>query len=351
MAFKLADFFVDLKVQGDTLTLKTMVNSMADMKLETLGEIGALTLLASSFKSAAQQAMQLGIQYTALKKNFDVDTSMVQRWQNVARSVSAVTVTPEGVQQSFQNLAQLLSGPLAGDPSSKFFQAAGRILHQNVAGMKAEDVEEMLRVRAPQFVKQLESLPGGSHQAAINATNTLLGQMGQSLGMLSLYSLSPNQFARGERSSNIIGSTDVERWAQLSKQVDVVGHNLFMMGQEILAKALPELISWTNALIRAEHALDGFLGDRLKTTGENLTQPYYGPTGFGYGDVSRAIAEFISPGVNARTSAASVTLNNHVYLQDRNGAHKKIAQTTGKFGVSQQDLTQAQLLSADLVGW
>ena len=351
MAQSIAEFFVDIGVKGDgALTLKSMVGHMADMKLETLGEIGAIAALASAFKSAGQEAMRMSLQYTALKNNFDVNTTMVQRWQNVARSVASVTVSPEGVQQSFQQLAKLLSGPLAGDPSSSFFQAAGRLLGHNVQGMKAEDVEEMLRVRAPEFVKEMEA-KGATHQGAVNATNTLLAQMGQQLGMLSLFSVGPKQFARGEASSNILGAGDIQKWAQLSKQVDVLGHNFEMMGIEILTKALPQLLSWGNALLRAEKRLDGFLAERWDKAGDVASMPYFVPGGGS--DTAHAVMAFLATDFLSRHLAKvpAVTFNNHVYLQDKNGGQKKISQTTGKFGVTQNDLTQTQLIHADMMAW
>lgn len=271
MGFKLADFFVDLRVQGDTLTLKTMVNSMADMKLETLGEIGALGALGLALKDVAGQALRLSTGYTAINKEYGTNITLLQRWQNVAR---ASNVPAGDVAQTFTRMQQLLASPFIGNPSNAFNRAAGILGLQGANRMNAEQLNEALRVAVPRYVQRFTPTQG--RENALTNAGSLIEAMGATRSMMQMYTLPTARFQRAEQNSPIMSAADVKNWTELNEQVEVAKNNLFLLGEEILAAALPELLKWTSALIDSE----GWIKRRFGQAGEAAAVPFKeGPTG------------------------------------------------------------------------
>lgn len=300
MASKVADFFADIKIQGDTLTLKTMVDSMAEMKLETLGEIGALGVLGLALKNAGAEAMRLSTGYTAINKEYGTNITMLQRWQNVARGSN---VPVEAVAQTFASMQKMLASPFIGNPNSAFMRAAGLLGIRDANRMTAEQLNEVLRVAVPGYIRRMTPVQG--RENAITNAGSLIEALGASRSMMQLYTLPERQFRRQEMNAPILNSSDVRRWTELSEQVQVISHRLFMLGEGILMEALPELLKWTNALIESE----GWIKRRFGKAEETAAMPWKQTPGNPVWE--HALASMLIPDFVRKESAKSVTIEQH----------------------------------------
>lgn len=342
MGFKLADFFVELGVEGDTMTLGTMVNQMSDLKLETLGEITALGALGVALKNAGMHAMELGVGYSNINRQYDTNINMLQRWQNVAR---ASNVPVEDVAKTFTSMQQKLASPFIGDPNSAFNRAAGLLGVRNANRMTTDQLNEALRVAVPEYVRRMSPTQGRAN--ALTNAGSLIEEMGATRSMVQMYMLSPGKFQRGEQTSPIFSDQDVRQWAELSAQVAIVSHNLFMMAEEIMSSALPELIKWSTALIESE----GFIKKRFGTAGDVLTLPHAqtGPNNNMTPFSGSVLAALIAPDyVRRNATPLNVTQHNKVDIHAHGGDAADMARRhKNEFDKStQDDLTRAaQLLN------
>lgn len=284
MAFKIADFFADIKIVGDTATLKTMVNSMADMKLETLGEIGALGALGIALKRTAQEAMALSSGYTSINREYGTNIGLLQRWQNVAR---ASNVPAEAVAQTFSQMQKLLASPLIGNPNSGFMRAAGLLGVPGANRMTAEQLNEALRVAVPAYIRRMTPVQGKEN--ALTNAGSLIEALGATRSMMQLYTVPDARFRKQEFNAPVLSDADVRNWTELSEQVAVIQHRLFLLGEEILANALPELLRWTNALIESE----GWIKKRFGQAEDVASQPW--KQDWGKPTWEHALASFLIP--------------------------------------------------------
>lgn len=315
MAFKLADFFVDLKVVGDTMTLKTMVNSMADMKLETLGEIGALGALGLALKQVGTEAMQLSVGYTAINAQYGTNIEMLQRWQNVARASS---VPVQDVAQTFTRMQTLLASPLIGNPNSAFMRAAGIMGIKDANRMTAEQLNNVLTVAVPRYIARMT--PSQGRENAITNAGSLVEAMGATRSMMQLYTLPQNVRQARERSSDILGSGQVKQWTELNSAIDVTKHNFFMLGEGILVEALPGLLAFANAMARFTVGLEGFLSKNFKEASSAAEAPWGGGGNATQSDViMHALASWLVPNIVSGNAGRQVVLHQsndtdiHVY--------------------------------------
>lgn len=262
MGFKLADFYVDLGVKGEgAITLRKMVNNMADMKLETLGEIGALTTLALYLKNAALQAMTLAGGFTDVNKQYDTNITLLQRWQNVARG-SHVPI--DDVTQSFANMQKLLSDPMIGNPNSAAFRA-GSQLGINLPSMKnADQLAEALRVAVPRTIQRMMDLQHMSHAQAVTNTGSLIQTLANTRSMMQMYTLPNGTFQSRERNSPIFNDRDVANWTALSEQAEVLKNTFMVLAQNMEAAHLPLLLKI------GQEGVDVMSGKEKMTGGEKF---------------------------------------------------------------------------------
>lgn len=350
MGFKLADFFVDLKVNGDTMTLKTMVNSMADMKLETLGEIGALSVLALTLKDVAQQAMTVSTGYTAINKEYGTNITLLQRWQNVAR---ASNVPVDAVAQTFTRMQQLLASPFIGNPNSSFMRAAGLLGIQGANRMNADQLNEVLRVAVPRYVARFTPTQGA--QNALTNAGSLAEQLGATRSMMQLYMLPQAQFQRREGSSPIYTDAEVKNWTALNEQVEILKNSFQVLVQRLEAKDLPFALKMGQAgidLLSGKEKLSGM--DKFELAlASTLTGLGLGAAGLGIGaTASIAVPAVVLMELAARAAApriVTVEQNNKVDIHATGGdAGALAAHSKREFDrTSQHHLTRAaQTLNA-----
>ena len=250
---KLADFYADLKITGDTLTLKTMVNKMSEMKLNTLGEITALGVMADILKNVAVHAMGTASAYTTLSHEFGINTDLLQRWQNVAiRS----NVPIEAVAASFANVQKILAGFRQGQMNTGFMQGAAFLGIPNAVAMNYDQLFEVLRSRVPQLIKQ---------RGRAFTTNAL-GMMGIDPQMIQMLELSRKQF-QGREAGVIMSDAQIRKWTELNVQMQTFNRNLQLFGQNLesqfigpLNKLLEEAVQLTNGGKKTEELGIGLTG-------------------------------------------------------------------------------------------
>lgn len=348
---KIADFFADIKIQGDTLTLKNMVNSMADMKLETLGEIGALGALGMALKNAGLEAMRLSSGYTAINKEYGTNIQMLQRWQNVARGSN---VPVEAVTQTFTKMQKLLADPLIGNPNSGFMRAAGLLNIQGANRMTAEQLNESLRVAVPAYIKRMTPFQG--RENAITNAGSLIESLGASRDMMQMYTLSNSVFQRREFNSPIKSDADIRRWTELSEQIEVTKHNFFMLTSGILEEALPGLLAFSKTMMELTVAIEGFLGKNFTKAKEAAAAPWGAgqPGGPTNSDVmAHAAMSWLIPDIVKGFSdrQVSVVQNNKTDIHVNGGETHGIAEATRRAQerVQQHQITHtAQALSGQV---
>ncbi len=284
MGFKLADFFVDLKVQGDTLTLKSMANTMSDMKLSTLGEIGALVELGLTLKNVAQEAMRVGSSYTSINKEYGTNIGLLQRWQNVARGSN---VPVEAVAQTFTRMQQLLASPFIGNPNSSFMRAASLLGIQGANRMNADQLNEVLRVAVPRYVARFTPTQG--RENAITNAGSLIEQLGATRSMMQIYTLTQGQFSRREGNSPIYTDAEVKNWTALNEQVAILKNSFQVLVQRLEAKELPFALKMGEAGIDILSGKDKVSGMDKFATGLTAALGIAGLTAAGVGLASSAM--------------------------------------------------------------
>lgn len=350
MGFKIADFFADIKIQGDTLTLKTMANTMADMKLETIAEIGALGALGLAFKNVAVQAMQLGSSYTSINKEYGTNINLLQRWQNVAR---ASNVPVDAVAQTFTKMQSLLASPLIGNPNSGFMRSAALLGINNANRMTAEQLNEALRVAVPSYIRR--QTPTQGRENAITNAGSLIEQLGATRSMMQLYMVPNAQFQQREMNSPVMSDRDVQNWTELSEQVSVLGHQFFMLGEGILAEALPGLLSFGRGLLQIMQEMESFLGKNFKEASAAAEAPWGGGKTDQGDVVAHAIMSWLIPNIVKGNAdrRASVTQNNNVNIHTHGSdPAQTAAHSKREFDrTNQHHLTKAALLVNDLQAW
>lgn len=340
MASKLADFFVDLKVQGDTVTLRTMVDSMADMKLETLGEIGALGALGLALKNAGLQAMSLSSGYTSINKEYGTNITMLQRWQNVAR---ASNVPVEAVAQTFTQMQKLLASPFIGNPNSAFMRAAGIMGISGANRMTAEQLNEVLRVAVPNYIRR--TAPTQGRENAITNAGSLLESLGATRSMIQMYTLPEARFQKEEGNAPIMSADDIKNWTELNAQVRVLGQVYFMELERVLAAALPGIISAGKAVLDFTIAVEGFLGNNFQKSGEAAAIPWGGGK-TGSGDVvAHALMSWLVPAVVSANAGKQTVVHQsndtdiHVYGDAGGGMPDQIMRNQER--LNQHQMTRA----------
>jgi hypothetical protein len=237
---KIADFYAELKIKDAlSMTLKTALQAMGDLRLTTIGEITALGVLADGLVKAGQQAIEMSTGYTTLSKELDINTDKLQRWQNVARSKT--TVAPAAVADSFAYLEKVLAGWSHGRIDQNFMMGASFLGMQIPRGMTRDQILEVLRTRVPESISRV----GASR------TWDALHMMGLDR-IMQLLMLNQRQFRAGEYSSPIIGKTPVGEWTELGENIKTVSYNLMMLGEKVLEPMLPTLIELTEILLDTE---------------------------------------------------------------------------------------------------
>src|SRR5579864_87451 len=226
---KISDFFVDLKVKGDTITLKDMVARMSDLKLTTLGEITALGVLGDMLKNTALHAMDMASNYTTLSKELGINTDLLQKWQNVARSSN---VPIEAVASSFANVQKTLAGSKMGQFNEGFMRGAAFLGVPNAAAMSYDQIFETLRAKVPDMIK--------SRGRAF--TSNALSLMGIDPSMIQMFELNRKQFGSRENATPIINQEQLKQWTEMNNQIAILKQNLFILSEEVLTPLLPKLI-------------------------------------------------------------------------------------------------------------
>lgn len=223
-----------MKIIGETVTLKTALEYMANLKLETLGEIGALTTLGLTLRAVGKEAMSVSSGYTAINKEYGTNIGLLQRWQNVAR---ASNVPVEAVAQTFTRMQQLLASPLIGNPNSSFMRAAGIMGIQGANRMTAEQLNEVLRVAVPNYIRRMTPVQG--RENALTNAGSLIEAMGATRSMIQMYTLPERQFRGRENSSPIYSDAEIKNWTQLNEQVLVLKNSFQVLVQKMEAFELP----------------------------------------------------------------------------------------------------------------
>lgn len=297
MPTNIGSFAVDLKVKGDTLTLRDMVSKMADMRLMTLGEITALGVLGEMLKNTGLQAMGMSSGYTTLNQTLGINTDLLQRWQNVAR---ATNVPIEAVAASFANVQKTLTGFKQGVVNDQFLRGASLLgIGRGAAGMSYDQLMEALRVRVPEVLR--------THGAAY--TSEALSKIGIDPAMIQMFKLSPGAFRAQEYNSGIINSRQVREWTELNNQVTVLKNKFFIWSEVLLTKALPGMIAFAEWISKADQAFEGWLGKKYSKASDVASAPY-DESRLG-GPVQRAIMSLIAPDFVASKSASSLNVSHN----------------------------------------
>lgn len=238
---KIADFFAELKVKdGLSMTLKTAWQAMADLRLSTIGEIISLGVLGDMLKNAGKEAITMSEGYTTLNKELGINTDMLQRWQNVARSKT--TVAPEAVADSFSHLTQVMAGWSHGKMDPGFMQGAAFLGMKINRGMTPDQILEILRSKVPESISKYGA----------STTFDSLKMMGMEK-MMQIFMLNKGQFSSGQFSSPIYGKMEMGEWTKLGENISVINKNLTMLLDEALKPMIPTMIELTQWLLLLEH--------------------------------------------------------------------------------------------------
>lgn len=287
----IGDFFVNIGVKGDTLTLRTMVDSMSNMKLETLGEITALGVLGNMMKNVGINAMGAASHFTTLTEEFGINTDMLQKWQNVARRSN---VPVQSIAESFTRIQQILTGFRQGQYNEGFLKGASFLGIQNANLMSYDQLFEVLRSRVPQVMKT---------QGRSFVSNAL-SMMGIDPAMIQMFELNQRTFSSRE-GGGIISQSQIKAWTELNEQINVLKNRFFILGEEILSVAVPELLKWTNALLDSE----GWIKHRFSES-ENVAGMPWVPTEGMSGDAfAHALESLLFPSRTGKLAAQSVNFH------------------------------------------
>lgn len=208
-----------------------MATSLSNMKLETLGEITALGVMADIFKNVATQAMGTASSFTSLSSEFDINTQLLQRWQNVAVKSN---VPIEAVANSFTNVQKILTGFKQGQINTGFLQGASFLKIQDANQLTYDQLFQVLRTRVPEMIRTRGRAE----------TSNALAMMGIDPAMIQMLALSSRQFQARE-AGPIMSKAQIQNWVELNEQIITLKRNLQLIGQEIggpIIKALNSFI-------------------------------------------------------------------------------------------------------------
>lgn len=295
---KIADFFAELKVKGDTLTMRDMVSRMGDMKLQTFGVITALSVLGTLLKDAAGQAMGMATGYTTLNKELGISSELLQRWQNVARTTN---VPIDAVAQSFSNVQKILTGFRQGVQNEGFLKGASFLGIPNANFLSYDQFFEALRSRVPALLK-------ARGQSYVSGA---LGMMGVDPAMVQMLGLGPAQFRAREYSAPIIGQGQVEQWTELNNEIIQLKNNIFQLLNDVLVPLLPVLISLTRGILGPVARTSSGLSHHESLIKQAGLGSYLHAALFANTKPGDTLDTLLAPKIARRAMASSVVVNQH----------------------------------------
>lgn len=169
---KLADFFVQIGVDADSLKVKDLAKAVGNIPLEVAGAVAALAGLEFGIAKLAGEAMSVAVGFEAFHNQTGLSAQELQKWQVVAAQAN---VSAEAMNSSVVGLQKNLAEIKLGRGNLQPFLMMGVNPRDNAFGVLSQ-----IRKR----------LPGMDRTMATN----LISQMGLSPEMMNVLTLSSRKF-------------------------------------------------------------------------------------------------------------------------------------------------------------
>ncbi len=232
---KIADFYAEFLIKGDTLTLKDMVGMMSSLNISSVAEIGALASLAAGFAAVTTKAVTLSSEYAKLTAVTGISAQEIQKWQYAA---VASNISAESMANAFGKLSSNLAAFKLGKGSNEVISSMAWLGYTQ--GIQLDPVE---------FIRKLPDLVRNFARTHSKAETAYLLQslMGDS-GMIQLFSKSNAEIAKsmvGPRISN----EDIKAWTEF-------GNHLASLGRAMMFFAVNQLHPLTRYIKDFDDAVD-----------------------------------------------------------------------------------------------
>ena len=192
---KLADFFVSIGVDADSLKVKDFAKSVGDIPLQVVGAVAALAGMEFEISKLAGEAMNVAVGFEAFHNQTGLSVQELQKWQMVATQAN---VSTEAMTSSVSGLQRQLAEIRLGRGNLQPFFMMG----VNPRG-DAFSVLNQIRKNIPRFDRA-------------TATN-LISQMGLSPEMMNVLTLSQSKFEEFGR--RVRGMSDQDEKAFLKSKL------------------------------------------------------------------------------------------------------------------------------------
>ncbi len=251
---KLSEFFVELGVKANTVTLDLFKTKMSDLTVASVGELYTLGRLAIALKNFGEEGLKTAQKYSALSAVYGVNIQFLQKME---RAGLAFNVTTQQTQASITGLQGNLAAMMLGQGSSGFQRSLGWFGVGWKPGETAEQMMPELEKAVPRFVKAHGAL------GAAMASN-LLGQMGMAPEMIQELIKGPSAIRKAGQGATIADKT-ISAETNLANKLELLSRNSHILLTDGIAKLIGPVSKIADFLTNVESTLGG---KTAKGTGE-----------------------------------------------------------------------------------